>query len=222
MKALICIFLSLVLFLPVAASDQPKYIALSFDDGPGEYTDRLLDILAENRAKATFFVVGNMIDGREDTLKRIAASGHEIGGHSWDHRQLTALDSDSITKQIMLTRAKIYDVTGLDSAIMRPPYGSYNDNLRFTSAQLGLALINWSVDSQDWKNNDANSVYKTIMGNAKAGSIILCNELNEGTVDAMERVIPALIEKGYQLVTVSELFTHNGGSLSAGTVYSNR
>ena len=197
-------------------------IALTFDDGPGEHTDKLLDILAKNNSKATFFLVGNMIEGREETLLRMADAGHELGGHSWDHRQLTSLDSESIAAQVMQTRAKIYEITGIDSKIVRPPYGSYNDKLRSISAQLGVSLVNWSVDSQDWMSKDKNALYNSIINNVRAGSIVLCSDLKESTVDAMERVIPALIEKGYQFVTVSELFTHNGGALSAGTVYFNR
>ena len=197
-------------------------IALTFDDGPSVHTERLLDILAENGCKATFFVVGNMIDGREETLKRIADDGHQIGGHSWNHRQLTTLDRQSMEEQIMQTRAKIYDVTGTDSVIMRPPYGSYNEDLRAVSAQLGVSLINWSIDSQDWKNRDAKAIHNAIVSNAKSGAIILCHDLYGTTVDAMETIIPALIDKGYQFVTVSELFTYNGGALSTGTVYFGR
>ncbi|MBQ7896553.1 MAG: polysaccharide deacetylase family protein, partial [Oscillospiraceae bacterium] len=197
-------------------------LALSFDDGPSVYTERLLNILSENGCEATFFVVGNMIEGNEALLQRMAEEGHEIGAHGWDHRQLTSLSKEEIRQQILQCRAKIYEACGVDTKIMRPSYGSYNDQLRSVAGQQGISLINWSVDSQDWKSRDANSIYKTVIANAKNGAIILCHDLQESTVDAMERAIPALLEQGYQLVSVSDLFTYNGGALSTGTVYTGR
>ena len=181
-----------------------------------------MNILSENGCEATFFVVGNMIEGNEALLQRMAEEGHEIGAHGWDHRQLTSLSKEEIRQQILQCRAKIYEACGVDTKIMRPSYGSYNDQLRSVAGQQGISLINWSVDSQDWKSKDANSIYKTVIANAKNGAIILCHDLQESTVDAMERAIPALLEQGYQLVSVSDLFTYNGGALSTGTVYTGR
>ena len=194
-------------------------VALTFDDGPSTHTDRLLDIFKKNGGKGTFFVVGYMIEGKEDTLKRIAKEGHEIGNHSWNHKQLTTLDEQGITDQIMKTRAKIYEATGIDCHIMRPPYGAFNDAVKAVAAKLGVPFINWSVDTVDWKTKNADAVYNEVMKNVKDGSIILCHDLHKTTVDAMERVIPKLIEEGYQLVTVSELLSYTNEELEAGKVY---
>ena len=198
--------------------DKPM-LALTFDDGPSAHTERLLDAFAAHGGKGTFYVVGNMIDNRPNALRRMAAEGHEIGGHSWNHRQLTKLSREDLTDQIMSTRAKIYDVTGVDPTTMRPPYGSYNDLVKEVTAQLGIAMINWSVDTLDWKYKDADTVYNTIMDQAKDGAIILCHDLHKTTVEAMERAIPALIAEGYQLVTVSELLAGSGKTVQAGAVY---
>ena len=195
-------------------------IALTFDDGPSKHTQRLLDLFAQYGGKGTFFVVGNLIDNREETLNRMVLEGHEIGGHSWDHRQLTKLSSEDMTDQIMNTRAKIYSLTGVDTTIIRPPYGSYNDETKRICAENGIVIINWSLDTLDWKTRDADKVYDAIMSEVKDGDIILCHDLHGSTVDAMERVIPDLIAQGYQLVTVSELLSYGDSEVSAGSVYS--
>lgn len=202
------------------APDKPM-IALTFDDGPSAHTDRLLDIFAKNGGKGTFFVVGNLIDSRKSTMIRLVSEGHEIGNHSWNHRQLTNLSDEEVKDQIMMTRAKIYDVTGVDCRIVRPPYGACNDSVRAVGAKLGVSYVNWSVDTLDWKTKNADAVYSEIMKDASDGAIILCHDLHKTTVDAMERVIPDLLEKGYQLVTVSQLMECKGKSLESGKMYYN-
>ena len=197
-------------------------LALTFDDGPSAYTERLLDAFAAHGGKATFFVVGNMLEGREDVLRRMAAEGHEIGGHSWNHRQMTKLSEDELADQLMSTRANIYNITGVDSTMVRPPYGSCNDQVKAKAGELGIALINWSVDTLDWKHKNADIVYQAVMDEAKDGAIILCHDLHKTTVEAMERAIPALIAEGYQLVTVTDLLTGAGESIEAGKLYYRR
>ena len=194
-------------------------IALTFDDGPSKHTARLLDAFATHGGKGTFFVVGNLLDGRGDVIRRIVAERHDIAGHSWNHRQLTKLSAEELKDQLMTTRAKIYELTGVDSTLLRPPYGSYNAMVKQICADLGIAMVNWSVDTLDWKHKDADVIYDTIMNTAKDGDIVLCHDLHGTTVDAMERVIPALIERGYQLVTVSQLLAYKGKQVIAGGVY---
>lgn len=199
-------------------ADKPM-VALTFDDGPGAHTKRLLDIFAKYGGKGTFFVLGNNLDNRTETLKRIAREGHEIGNHSWNHRQFTKISLDEVRDQIMMTRAKIYDITGVDCRIVRPPYGACNDEIRALGKELGVSFVNWSVDTLDWKSKNADAVYKEIMKDAADGHIILCHDLHKTTVDAMEKAIPDLIGKGYQLVTVTELLTYGGGEMTAGKIY---
>lgn len=206
------------LSVTTVAPDKPM-IALTFDDGPSKHTSRLLDIFATHGGKGTFFVIGNLIDSRADTVKRMSDEGHEVAGHSWSHRQLTKLTSDELTDQLMTTRAKICEVTGVDSTVIRPPYGAFNSDVKEVCSNLGIVMVNWSVDTLDWKNKNADMVYNTIMNDVKDGDIILCHDLHGTTVDAMERVIPDLIEKGYQLVTVSELLSYGDEEVCAGKVY---
>lgn len=195
-------------------------IALTFDDGPGVHTERLLEILKNNNAKATFFVAGYMLENRKDTLKAIAAGGHDIGGHSWSHNDLTKLSEQAVVDEIMLTRQMIYSVTGVDTRLVRPPYGANNDYTRGIAANLGVVFINWNIDTEDWRYRNADTVYDSTVGNARDGAIILCHDIHKTTVDAMERVVPKLIEDGYQLVTVSELMAHSDRAFEAGKLFS--
>lgn len=198
--------------------DQPM-IALTFDDGPSAHTERLLDAFQKHGGKGTFFVLGNLIDGRENILQRTAAEGHEIAGHSWNHRQLTNLTEDEVKDQIMMTRAKIYEVTGKDSLVVRAPYGACDEMVQGVGKELGVSFYNWSIDTLDWLTKDPAAIEKEIMNNVSDGDIILCHDLHETTVDAMEHVIPKLIAEGYQLVTVSELMAYSEQKVEAGRLY---
>ncbi|MBR2615871.1 MAG: polysaccharide deacetylase family protein [Clostridia bacterium] len=204
---------------PSVIDPTKPMIALTFDDGPSTQTERLLDIMAKYDAVGSFFVVGNFIDGRKSILKRIDAEGHEIGNHSWSHRQLTGLSEKEIRDQIMLCRAKIYEVTGKDCLMVRPPYGATNAQIRSIGAELGVIFVNWSVDTLDWQSKNADAVYEELMANVKDGAIVLCHDLHRSTVDAMEKVIPKLLEEGYQLVTVSQLLSYSDTPYEAGRVY---
>lgn len=195
-----------------------KMIALTFDDGPSAHTDRLLDLFKKYGGKGTFFVLGNLIDRRSQTLVRMRDEGHQISSHGWDHRQLTKLDSEQIKDQLMMARAKIFDTAGVDTLIMRPPYGSCNQKVKEIGKDLGISFVNWSVDTLDWKTKNANSIYNEILKNADDGAIILCHDPYRTTVDAMEKVIPKLLEDGYKLVTVNELMSSKG-KLEAGKLY---
>jgi peptidoglycan/xylan/chitin deacetylase (PgdA/CDA1 family) len=152
----------------------------------------------------------------------MVSEGHEIGGHSWSHKELTKLTDKEVRSQLVKVNNKINELTGLKPAIMRPPYGSYNDDVRAVASKLGLSAINWNVDTLDWKYKDAEYVYNATMKKLKSGNIILFHDIHPTTVDAMVRIIPDLIEEGYQLVTVSQLLTADGGNIVPGRLYYNR
>lgn len=204
---------------PNAVDPNKPMLALTFDDGPGSYTDRLLDIFEEHGGKGTFFLLGCNIPGWEDTVARMAEDGHEVANHSWNHPELTTLDYQGITHEIADTRSKIYDVTGVNSTLVRPPYGSVDEKVTAVAAGEGVALIKWNVDTMDWDLLNADAVYEVIMEQAADGAIILCHDVHKTTVDAMERAIPDLIAEGYQLVSITELLTCNGETIEAGAVY---
>jgi peptidoglycan/xylan/chitin deacetylase (PgdA/CDA1 family) len=204
---------------------SPEYagtIALTFDDGPGKYTERLLNILKENGGKATFFIVGNRASYQKDTLKRMSDEGHEVGNHSYNHPSLTEIDYQEAIDQITITKDIIESTTGKENKLVRAPYGALNSDVKEIAHELNVSLIHWSLDSYDWMTRDAQSVYDELISRVKDGDIILLHDIHESTVDAMEMVIPELINNGYKLVTVSELLTETRDSLTPGIVYSNR
>ncbi|MDR0571186.1 MAG: polysaccharide deacetylase family protein [Clostridiales Family XIII bacterium] len=193
-------------------------LALTFDDGPSAHTGRLLDMLEKYEVKATFCVVGYLVDGRSDVVKRASDMGCEVIGHSWDHKQLTKLSNDAIAAQLEKTRAAIEAATGKTSCLYRPPYGALSERVKALSRELGYLMIYWSVDTLDWKTRNADAVYKAVMKGASDRAIILCHDLHKTTVDAMERVIPDLLAQGFQLVTVSELLYHSDKKFEPGQV----
>ncbi len=196
-----------------------KVIALTFDDGPGAHTPRLLDILKNNNVRATFFVLGCQIDTNPDLLPRMIEEGHEIGGHSWTHPVFNNLSDEALTKEIMRTREKITSLTGFDVVSVRPPYGAYNSRVKAVGKSLGVHFVNWNVDPVDWKTRNAQMTYNAIMRNVDHGDIILCHDTHCSTVDAMETLIPRLLAEGYRFVTVSELLMLGNGEIQPGEVY---
>ncbi len=198
--------------------DKPM-IALTFDDGPSAHTPRLLNIFKKYGGKGTFFVVGNILDANKITAKRIVNEGHEIASHSWRHADLSTLSLEKVQADIEKTHNKIFEITGVYPKLIRPPYGAYNQTVKYCAYKSNEAVVTWSVDTLDWKTKNADAVYKSIMNSASDGAIILCHDLHKTTVDAMERVIPDLIEKGYQLVSVSQLLTYRENDLVAGQIY---
>jgi peptidoglycan/xylan/chitin deacetylase (PgdA/CDA1 family) len=194
-------------------------LALTFDDGPSKYTNQLLDMVEKYDARVTFCVVGNAIGHRSDVVARAYNMGNEIIGHTWDHLNLTKLTTDQIRDEILSTNKAIEAAAGAAPKLFRPPYGAVNADVKNISAELGYSMIYWSVDTLDWKTKNANAVYNAIMKDAKDRAIILCHDLHGTTVEAMERVIPALIEQGYQLVTVSELMEYSNIEFEPGEVY---
>ena len=194
-------------------------ISLTFDDGPRRHTERLLDILERNNTRATFFVIGNLVEPGRNTIARAAKIGNEIAGHSWTHPNLARLSDQQIAEQIRSTSTAIESVVGFFPHIYRPPFGSINHNVQRVSGELGYSIVNWTVDTLDWHYLNANVVYRTIMNNVKNGDIILLHDIHATTINAMELVIPNLIAKGFKLVTVSELLTYKYGKLEPGIVY---
>ena len=197
-------------------------IALTFDDGPhNRHTDRILDLLEQYDGRATFFVLGNLVNGNSDVVARAHQNGNEILGHSWNHRNLTNLSNEELRSQILDTSAIIESVTGVQGNMFRAPFGAVNDNVRNVAEELGFSIVSWSVDPRDWDHRDANRTYTSIINNARAGSIVVLHDIHGSTADAMERVIPELVSRGYQLVTVSELLAYSDRVVAAGGVVSN-
>jgi peptidoglycan/xylan/chitin deacetylase (PgdA/CDA1 family) len=197
-------------------SEKRGSIALTFDDGPSSFTNRLLDCLEENNAKATFFLVGEEVTYFPDEVKRAAELGCEIGNHSYSHTDLTTLDAAGIAEEIGKTDQLLLNLVGHGGTVVRPPYGSVNDTVKQT---VGTPMILWSIDTLDWETLDADTTVQTVLDNVKDGDIILMHDIYSTTVDAAQILIPTLIEEGYDLVTIHELAEIKGVTLTTGTTY---
>jgi peptidoglycan/xylan/chitin deacetylase (PgdA/CDA1 family) len=190
---------------PRVDCDRARCVALTYDDGPGLPTPRLLDILKRKHARATFFLVGEMIQLRPTTARRIARGHHAIGVHTWDHTNLTTLSTERIRSQLRRTMRIIGRITGVSPDLSRPPYGATNRRVRMVGRQLGLAEILWDVDTADWLYRDPASVIARALRGVRRNSIILMHDIRPTTVDAAGPLIRALRRRGFRLVTVPDL-----------------
>ncbi len=196
-----------------------KLIALTFDDGPyGETTNRILDVVeayADENVHVTFFTLGSQVEKFPNVVKRANELGCEIANHTYDHKNLTKISEDEIVTQVESEADLVENLIGIRPRLVRPPYGAKDDTVRAT---VQYPLILWSIDTLDWKTRDADSTVEEAM-KATDGDIVLMHDVRESTAEAAEKIIPALLEQGYKLVTVSELFEAKGISLSAGQHY---
>ncbi|MFC4005903.1 polysaccharide deacetylase family protein [Nonomuraea purpurea] len=178
-------------------------MALTFDDGPGPYTDKLLRTLAAHHARATFFVIGQNVVAHRGVLRRTAEAGHEIGNHTWSHPDLTRLSPARVRSQLTRTDRAIKSVTGTVPTLVRPPYGALNKSVR---KQTRRPLVLWSVDTLDWLRRNSARVARSARKSVRPGSVILFHDIHPTTVRAIPRVLKDLSKRGYTFVTVSELF----------------
>jgi len=196
-----------------------KYIALTFDDGPRRATTtRLLDGLAERGVKATFFLIGSQVEHNEDVIRRMDQEGHQIGLHTYDHVQLTALNRADFDAQVEKGRALLKQTLGHNDFLLRPPYGIYDESVK---SWAGCPIILWSVDPEDWRDRDVQREVDHILANVRDGSIILMHDIYSESVDAALQVVDELHRQGYLFCTVEELFALRGIPLEAGEVYTN-
>ncbi len=206
------------IILPKRDVDPNKpMVALTFDDGPNEMiTIPILNTLKKHNGAATFFVLGNHVSDNDNILKRMLEEGSEIGNHSYNHKELTKITPKELSEQIINTQNAVSDSTGIEPKLIRPTYGSYDDNLK---SKVDMPLILWSIDTLDWKSRDAQKATDHVLANIKDGEIVLMHDIYESTAKAVELLVPQLVERGYQLVTVSELFEARGESLKNGQIY---
>ena len=191
-------------------------VALTFDDGPGEYTEALLDCLTKNNAKATFFMLGPQAQAYPEIVKDLKDAGMELGNHTWSHENLTTLGASGVTEEVTKTNEAIKNAAGESATVMRPPGGAYNEEVQ---AAIGMPLIMWSIDTKDWATKSEDQTYQVTVDNVKDGSVVLMHDIHEWSVNAAIRAIPELVEQGYKLVTVSELAEAKGVKLENGAAH---
>ena len=200
-----------------AAVGTEKLLALTFDDGPRRSTtSALLDGLARRGVHATFFLVGSNLDGNEELILRMEAEGHQVGIHSYNHKMLTGLNAADLYAEVGALRDRLTDLLGHDGFLLRPPYGKTDDALR---RRAGAPIILWSVDPEDWSDDDSDRQTALILSQVQDGDIILLHDIYPSSVDTALRVVDALLDEGYYFVTVDELFAARGVTPENGKVY---
>ncbi|WP_101952469.1 polysaccharide deacetylase family protein [Mycobacterium sp. 3519A] len=196
-----------------------KCVALTFDDGPSPYTDRLLQILKDNGAKATFFLIGNKVAANPAGAKRIAEAGMEVGNHTWEHPNMTTIPPEDIPSQISKANDAIQAATGQRPKLMRTAGGLINDKVLAAAKAQGMADINWDVIPFDWANDSNTGATRyMLMTQIKPHSVVLFHDTYSSTVDLVYQFIPVLRRNGYHMVTVSQMV----GPREPGTSYGSR
>ena len=184
-----------------------KQVALTFDDGPSSHTIRLLDFLKEKGVKVTFFMVGNRINSYPNTVKRMAADGHELGYHSYSHQQQTALTTEQIVNDYNNSNNMLKNLAGRGFTVWRTPGGGYNDRVL---QAVPVPHIYWSVDTLDWKYRNVTHVRDAILNKSKDGSIVLLHDLHGTSVDGAIKAIEQMLAGDYEFLTVTEILSRDG------------
>lgn len=205
---------------PKSTIDATKpMVALTFDDGPGKYEDRILAAFRKYGGKGTFFFVGNQAEKYPNVVKRVAEAGHEVANHSYKHENLPKLSQAGATQSLAKTNEILRRLSGQSVSLVRPPYGATSSSVKAALQNQGQPSILWSIDTLDWKTRNAKSSINIVLQQVKDGDVILMHSIYAQSAEAAEALIPALQERGYQLVTVSELAKARGVSLQAGQNY---
>ncbi len=197
------------------SSLDTKQIALTFDDGPSrQNTEEILGILKENGIRATFFVIGENAEKDPDRIKMIYDAGHEIGNHTYTHAYISKISEEALRKEIKKTEDLLKNITGERPFVFRPPGGYYNDASLAVLEEMGYISVLWSLDTRDWSMPKSDTVASKVEESATNGDIILFHDLEDKrlpTPTALRRIIPYLIENGYEFVTISEMIENEAG-----------
>ena len=193
--------------LPIySVQRDDRVVSLSFDAAWGnEDTQMLIDILNKYNVHATFFVVGEWVDKYPESVKALADAGNEVMNHSSTHPHMAQLSAEQIQTEVNTCADKIEDVTGTRPTLFRCPYGEYNDTVVSTINGLGMHVIQWDVDSLDWKGISAGEITKRVTGKVQSGSIVLFHNAGEHTPEALPDILDYLLAEGYKIVPISKI-----------------
>lgn len=196
---------------------EKPMVALTFDDGPyRNNTKVIMDLFEQYGGRATFFVVGYHLDVYTEATLEAYRRGFQIGNHTLNHPALRQISDAEGMAEIEGLNRKLNELGIPGEVMLRPPYGEFTQYLQ---ENLTVPMIGWNVDSADWLTKDAENIYERVVGKVKDGDIVLLHDLHDATAEAMQRVVPALVEQGFQLVTVEELFRVKGIVPQAGEYY---
>lgn len=194
-----------------------KIVALTFDDGPAyDKTETLLTEFEKRNVRASFFLLGELAAKQADLVKRAYDSGHTIGSHTYDHKNLTKLEIEEVIYEIDYTNQILSEIIGADIKFLRPPYGSYNEKLLEI---IDMSFILWSVDTEDWLLRDANKLAMYMVNNIEDGDIVLMHDIHAETIHGVIKGIDLLKEQGYEFVSLEELIEYRKINLESHTAY---
>ena len=202
--------------LPVyRVKTDEKKVAITFDAAWGdEDTDELIAILKENDVRSTFFMVGGFLERYPQSVKKFAEAGHEIANHSDTHLHMSGLGEEQIIKELSGCETKITNITGKSTKLFRAPYGDYDEALVKKAREQGYQVVQWDVDSLDWKDLTPEEIVSRVEKNIKEGSIVLFHNGAKNTPEALKILLPKLKQKGYSFVTAGELIYKDKFSIS--------
>lgn len=183
------------------ARENPR-VALTFDDGPSKYTTGLLDGLRKRGVRATFFLQGQCIEGKEEVIKQMQEDGHLIGNHTFHHVQLTKLSDEQAKQEVVSTSNAIYEITGIYTSYIRPPFGEWKKGLDYNVTMIPVL---WTIDSRDWYTQNTPVIVNEVMKQVEDGDIILMHDCYKTSVESALQIVDQLKEQGYELVTVDEM-----------------
>ena len=205
MRRIFVLLLALsLLACPVHGAQRPKYVALTFDDGPsGRYTQRLLDGLESRGVRATFFLCGYRLEDYGELTQTIRAAGHEIGLHGYSHDSMAEMSVGELRRELADTLSLLPE--GCLVNLMRPPGGASGSHVSDVAREMNLSIIAWSVDPKDWATNDTDLIFSRLLSQTGDGDVILLHDMTTSSVDAALALVDALLAQGYQFLTVSQL-----------------
>ncbi len=202
-----------------AEQTGPKYVALTFDDGPrAETTSVLLEGLQQRGVKATFFLIGEQIPGNEWLVQWMAESGHQIGSHTFTHLRIQGSNQDTVLQEINKTEVLLTSILGEGKYWLRPPYGLIDEKQK---KLIKTPMVYWSIDPEDWKTLNTSQIVEHVCSRVENGDIILLHDFYPTSVEAALQIVDRLQDKGYEFVTVEELLWLSGTQPQAGKLYRN-
>ena len=217
-RIFLCLLCLSLVLVPVKGAEAPKYVALTFDDGPsGRFTRQLLKGLKARDVQATFLLCGYRMEQYPELVTQIFEAGHEIGCHGYSHSNMEPMSRRDIAAEIEKMHKLLPE--GCEVAFLRPPGGCCSDAVRQVAEARGLAILSWSVDPRDWATSDTLAVERAVLKNVKDGDIVLLHDMTVSSVRAALDIVDALQSQGFTLVTVSELAKRRGVKLKPGKTY---
>lgn len=199
-----------------------KVIALTFDDGPDPtYTPQIAELLKQYNAKATFFVVGSRVSQFPEIARQLSQAQHELANHTYSHPDMRRISSAKLKEEVIKTQETIFQTTGVNPQLFRPPGGYYSESVVNIAKQAGELVVMWSwhQDTRDWSDPGVKRIVNKVLTNARNGDIVLFHDYGgnrKQTVQALEQILPELHRRGYEFVTVSDLMKRYGKTKKVG------